>query len=514
MLLHRIILGSALSTGLVLSAVSAPAAQAAPPDAPTDGQVRAAVTTGVVSAYTLVVPKSVSASNLQTRAVIPNGVPCPKVDVVAKDGAKSHLAMTMRVPGATTMSAFASLRACEASLPKNLTSVTVAGHKAPASLPKTVTKIAMFGDTGCRVDDDLHQDCSSPTSWPLAKNSKAIAKEHADLAIFTGDFYYRESRCGVTKTNPDPLNPDRTVIDKCGGTPEPVPGADFNDTDYGWMADVFIPMSPLFKRTPILPVRGNHEECARGGNGWFLFFDSSPLGAAACAPKAAYGKVPADVIAPTWKVDLRISVDRTLRTVVVDSANGRNAEITALAAKQRPAYQRADELSAKVKGRESWLVTHRPMFGVDTTEERFNVPWWNQWTAVDQTAAAYGLTRHYNAMIASHVHVAQVVQIPGQPAQVVVGNGGSIPDSPDLATYARPAHGPLLGGDGVALAGIPAYAKPYPNATYLWTKIKYGYVVATPGAKADTWTLDQKGYDGKVFATCKMVGQHTTCKDS
>lgn len=108
------------------------------------------MTTGVVSAYTLVVPKSVSASNLQTRAVIPNGVPCPKVDVVAKDGAKSHLTMTMRVPGATTMSAFASLRACEASLPKKLTSVTVAGHKAPASLPKSVTKIAMFGDTGCR----------------------------------------------------------------------------------------------------------------------------------------------------------------------------------------------------------------------------------------------------------------------------------------------------------------------------------------------------------------------------
>jgi len=153
------------------------------------------------------------------------------------------------------------------------------------------------------------------------------------------------------------------------------------------------------------------------------------------------------------------------------------------------------------------------MFGVDTTAESSGLPSWNNWTSVDQTAAAYGLTKHYNAMFASHVHVSQIVQIPGQPAQVVVGNGGSIPDSTDLTTYPLPKYGPLVGGDGVPLDNTPAYAKSYPTAEYLWTKIKYGYVVAQPGAKADKWNLQQKDFTGKVFAKCQMRGKKTTCKD-
>lgn len=495
----------------VTAAGASPAVGSQPTASSTD-KVKGQVVTGVVAAYTLVVPTSVSASNLQTRAVIPNGVPCPKVEVRDNAGVTTKIAMTKRVPGATTVSAFASLRACEAALPKKLTRAEVAGHRVPAALPKQYKSIAMFGDTGCRVDDDLHQDCSSPTLWPLAKNSKAIAKENPDVAIFTGDFYYREDRCGVTKTNPDPLNPDRTVIDKCGGTPEPVPGADFKDTDYGWMADVFIPMAPLMKKVPILAVRGNHEECRRAGNGWFLFFDVTPMATTSCAPATAYGKVPKDVMHPTWKFDMPIDAKRTLRTVIVDSANGFNSDISPWVAKQRTAYEKAHELSARAAGRESWLVTHRPMFGIDPSTVTNGKPSWNNWTSVDQTAAAYGLLGHYNAMIASHVHVAQVVQIPGQPAQIVVGNGGSIPDSFDPATYPVPVHGPLLGGDGQPLANLPTYAKPYPTAEYLWNTIKYGYVMAKPGAKADKWVLTQKDVEGKAYATCTMLAKKTTCK--
>ena len=509
---HTEVLVAAVCGGLVLAGAAAPAALASP-TTPVAGQVGAAKVSGVVAGYTLVVPKSVSASNLQARVVIPNGVPCPKVDIVNKAGRSAKVAMTKRVPAATTVSAFASLRACQAALPKNLKRAEVDGHRIPAALPKTYKSIAMFGDTGCRVDDDLHQDCASPALWPLAANSKAIAKEKPDVAIFTGDFYYREARCGVTKTHPDPLNPDRTVLDKCGGSPEPVPGAGFNDTDYGWMADVFIPMAPVMRRVPILAIRGNHEECRRAGNGWFLFFDVSPLGAAACAPAAAYGKVPEGVMDPTWKFDMRIDAKRTLRTVIVDSANGRNFDITPWSALQRPAYQKAHRLSTPAKGRESWLVTHRPMFGVDSNTETTGQPSWNNWTAVDQTAAAYGLIGHYNALIASHVHVAQVVRIPGEPSQIVVGNGGSIPDNSDPATYPLPTYGPLVGGDGKPLANLPAHVtKPYPTAEYLWTKIKYGYVMAAPGKKPGKWTLTQKGVDGKAFATCSMVGKKTTCK--
>ena len=504
---------------LAVPALTSGTAQAAP-KSPT-----ASTVTGVLAAYTLVVPPSVSPTRLQARAVIPHGVPCPKLDVTDAKGTVTHVAMTKRVPAATTVSAFASLRACEANLPKDATKASVQGRKVPAALPAKFDRIAMFGDTGCRVDDDLHQDCASPTQWPLAKNAKAIAKEKADIVIFTGDFYYREAICGASETNPNPDDPaNRPILDKCGGTPQPVPQTKFLDSDYGWMADVFIPISPLFPKAPILPVRGNHELCSRGGNGWFLFFDASSLGTSACAPEANYGPVPGgrgstkpEPVTPVWKFDMPLGGKRTLRTVMVDSAGGRNAEVTTWAATQRKSYEAADKKSAPAPGLESWLITHRPMFGVDTTVEAVPaIPNWTQWTAIDQTAAAYGLIKNYDAMIASHVHTAQVVQIPGQPAQFVVGNGGSIPDSFDPATFPNPSVGPLLVSNGQLATGVaqnaPWVTAGYQPASYFWNAIQYGYVMAKPGAKAHQWTMTQKKYDGTVFATCDLVGKKATCK--
>ncbi len=511
-----------LAAGTITAGLVGAPAGAAEPGA-TD-PVSASTVTGVLAAYTLVVPKSVSPSHLQTRAVIPNGVTCPKVDVTKKSGTVVHLAMTKRVPGATTASAFASLRACEANMPVNATSAKVRGRIVPAVLPAKFNKIAMFGDTGCRVDDDLHQDCASPTQWPLAKNAKAIATEKPDVVIYTGDFYYREAICGKTKTTlpTDPAN--QPILDQCGGTPEPVPQAQFLDSDYGWMADVFIPLSPLFSKAPILPVRGNHELCSRGGNGWFLFFDASALPSSACAPATKYGPVPggrgstvAEPVIPTWKFDMPIGANRTLRTIMVDSSGGRNAEVTTYAGTQRKVYEGANTKSAPTAGVESWLVTHRPMFGVDTTTESVPaIPTWTQWTAIDQTAAAYGLISHYDAMIASHVHTAQVVQIPGQPAQFVVGNGGSIPDSLDPATFPKPTVGPLFGSDGQPAAGVAANAPwataGYQPPSYYWNAIQYGYVIAQPGAHAHEWTMTQKKFDGTAFATCTLAKKVASCK--
>ena len=482
----------AAAAGLGASVIGVPAAGAA--TLPTVRSDHA-----VVAAYTLIVPRSAAVDRLQTRAVVPNGVACPKVRVV-RNGRVRHLTMTMRVPGATTGSAFASMRACQANLPPNLSSASVSGITVPASLPRRFDKLVILGDTGCRVDEDLHQDCADPARWPLARNSRAVAREKADALLFTGDFYYREDPCENTPT-------DSTVIDKCGGSPPPVPGMDFNDTDYGWFADVFLPMAPILRTTPLLIARGNHEDCPRGGNGYALFFDSSPLGAASCAPDATTGKVP-KTIEPTWSFDLPISRDRTLRAVVVDTAGGKNFELSPWVAKQRPRYRDAARLSRPTKGRESWLLSHRPMFGVDSTLGNFGEPWWNQWTSVDQTAAAQGLIDHYDALIASHIHVAQVVQIPGQPSQVIVGNGSSIPDY--RSGYGKPTYGPLRGGDGVALS--PSVT-PYPTAKYLWTQARYGYVVATPGRRAHHWTLSQRTVRGKTFATCTMVKKRTRCAE-
>ena len=459
---------------------------------------------GIVAAYTLIVPTSVSKSQLQARAVVPNGVACPKVKKTYTDGRTSTQAMTMRVPGATTGPAFTSLRACQANLPSGLKSASVGAIYVPARLITHTNKIAAFGDVGCRVTTKLVQNCASPADWPMAKIASRIAAEKPDVIFFTGDFLYREANCPAAD------------IAKCGGSPGPafVPEAGkfppFTDTDYSWAADALIPMAPAFAAAPILATRGNHESCFRGGNGWMLFFETQ-LKPDACAPDVAGpdGKTP-KTIAPSYAIDLPITDSRKLRVVMVDSNEGSNTKVNSWTPTQRTAYEAADKLAAPKSGREAWLITHRPMFGVDA-KTSFD-PGELNWTSITQTAAAQGLTGNYNLMLASHIHTAQVGQIPGQPAQLVLGNGGSVPDSFNPEDYPKPAYGPMNDDQGQPLKdanGQPV--TPYPNLDYLKTWIKYGYFVFTPKTKAGQWAITQHDVNGTQFAKCTSVAKKTTC---
>jgi hypothetical protein len=198
-----------------------------------------------------------------------------------------------------------------------------------------------------------------------------------------------------------------------------------------------------------------------------------------------------------------------LRIVAVDSAYGKNFDLSAWVPTQKVAYEQAYSQSAPKSGRESWLVAHRPMFGVEpNTQPPAGT---NQWTSVDQTAAGYGLTDHYNLLVGSHVHVSQIVKIPGQPPQLVVGNGGSKPDDFDINNYTLPTYGPLADASGAALS--PDYT-PLPTATYLYTSIDYGYDVMSPGKKIGRWTLKQMTYEGELFDTCSLVAKSLTCAGS
>ena len=496
--ISSLVVAAALIGGVTLTA--APAASAA--------------TSGVLSAYTLVTPTSVSKSKLQARAVLARGLACPNLVVKKSNGSTMTIGMKERAPGATTAPAFDSLKACKANIPQlnsGISSARVGAISIPFSLPATFDKLVMFGDTGCRINTNSTltyvdiQDCTKTSGtdpadyWPLSKNAASVAKEKADLTIFTGDFFYREDPC------PSPAQYQAI----CGGSPPPIAGYEFNDTDYGWMADVFAPMAPVFQAAPILAVRGNHEQCDRGGNGWFLFFEvTTALPPSACAPPTV-GAEPSKNITPSWAFDAPITKNRKLRIVSVDSNEGENFEITSWVNTQRPQYQAAANLSTPKKGRESWLLTHRPIFGIEPVEQAD--PGKLQWTSVDQTAASQGLISNFQMIVGSHIHISQVVKIPGYPVQLVVGNGGSKPDISTVSSYTRPPFGPMATATGAPLD--PAYP-PYPNATYNWTQVKYGYTVMTPGKKAKQWTATQRDYTGKTFAKCSLVGQDMTCNDT
>lgn len=473
-------LGILLSAGVLLAGLPlAGSAQALPTDQT------------AIAAYAVVTDRAISPSGLIARAVLPSGVGCPVMRVSVDDRRTSIRTIPRRI-ATSTWPAFASVKVCEARIPVGATAVRLAGHTVPARMPDVVRRLAMFGDTGCRIASRQVQDCVSSGTWPLATISARIANERPDIVLHVGDYFYREAPCPPAQAA------------ACGGSPAPIAGAPFTDTAYSWIADALLPMSPLFATAPIIFVRGNHETCARGGNGYFLFFDQGWQNASRCAPRD--GTAPQATNRP-YPIDLPLPNERSLRLVMVDSANGFDGATGIVGLPGKRAYYAAARDLAAARA-QSWLVTHRSIFSLISGEY---LPAGSadvtQWSSVGEEIASYGMLGPYALIIGSHVHVAQSAQIPGQPGQLVLGNGGTLLDPP--GGYANPGYGPLGTASGRPV--VPGLA-PYPPASSLWTAVRFGYAIATPGAVDGRWTIAMKGVDGRAFARCAVGGREIDCR--
>ncbi|MHB1211251.1 MAG: metallophosphoesterase [Candidatus Nanopelagicales bacterium] len=471
--------GLALLTATLTAAIPAGAAEQA---GSTSGSAP-------ISAYTLVAPLSTAASGLVVRAVMPAGARCPEVEVARQRDGKvrfERVAMRERTAPATTYPAFSSILVCSAHLPVDATGASVAGRPVPAALPAVIDEMALVSDTGCRILSFEVQDCSSPAAWPLAAISQSIADDEPDVALVVGDFYYREAACPPTAQA------------LCGSSPAPVAGPPFTDSAYGWIADVLLPMAPLLSAVPLVIVRGNHEACNRAGNGYFLLLDPRDGTEDDCAPvQGGTGLVAAATVpAGTYAIDLPVAAGRTLRLAVVDSAGGSDTSVTSFAGVQRPAYQRAAELARPRPGRESWLLTHRPVYAYVTTQFAMPGAPFNPWTSADQAASSQGLLGTFDMVLSSHIHVAQAVRLPGLPSQLVVGNGGTRLD-------------PAV---GYPLPGTPPMAG-YPLPTWAWVAPRFGYAIARPQPDAGAWRISMRDPAGEPFARCGLRDASLYCVD-
>lgn len=468
-------------TATTAAAFSSAAAVAAP-GAEVVGAVRepargTAKAGSLIAAYSLIAPKGVAKSQLLTRAVITPGS-CPSLFVKDTSGNQKTLAMTRRPPATGTGNFFTSVTVCERPMPTNIVSAKVSGKRVPAAIPTNIDEIALFADTGCRIErfrgQVASQDCNDPNQWPLAKISQQIANTQPDVILNPGDYYYREADCPAA------------LQASCGGSPPIATGVPFTDTSDLWLADVIRPMRPIFPVAPVLMLRGNHEACNRGGNGFMLFFDPRPSTANLCAPLSS---TQAPVAAtPTWFSTLDLIKGRSLRLANVDSAYGADGPTqSSWVPTQTKLYQAAANGTKPQPGQESWLLTHRPIMGHTGS----------RWLSLDQEVASLGLLGNYNLILSSHIHLAQGVWLANYPPNLIMGNGGT-----QLDAAPQPLTSPF------PVAGTPPFTVP---AATDWSESTFGFATAEPGTKANRWRITHLGVDGKKFAGCYVKTKQMTC---
>jgi hypothetical protein len=436
-------------------------------------------------------PLSASPSQLVARAVVKPGAACPVLATAKTVGGQTtrrNYPMVERTVGPLAKPAFRDIKVCSAAIPAGITSASVGGRTVPAALPPNVKRIGIMADTGCRVEPGRVQDCAK--AWPLAQIAARLAAQKPQVILDPGDYYYREGACPAADWA------------KCGVNPPvaPVAGMPFDDSGHGWMIDAINPMSAMFPVAPIAFLRGNHEACDRGGNGFFLLLDPRPNTAATCEPLAVGAHpVPAkEAVTDTWGFSFNVAPNRGLKVAMVDSAYGSDDKVTNWVVNQKQAYQQAAAMTVKRPGLESWLMTHRPIFGRQAGNGF--APNFTPWVSNDQAAASRGLLGNYQMILSSHIHLMQAVQIKGYPPNLVVGNGGTMLDA--NTTYPIPSFGPLAKSNGQPID--PNYPV-YPTASSMWTKVTFGFGVATVAAAKNAWNFSMQGPGGSVFGTCALA---------
>lgn len=340
---------------------------------------------------------------------------------------------------------------CRAALPRGARAASIAGRPLPmpTALPK---RIVIFGDTGCRLKGKAAQACDDPGQWPFAVVARLAAAHHPDLVIHVGDYYYRESPCPAGRAG-------------CAGSP-------WGDNWTTWDADFFAPAAPLTAAAPWVLVRGNHEDCARGGEGWFTLLDG---GAAPLACPATAAPMAVDVGGLTLYV---------LDSSGTDDMAAPDGPVAVFAAQ-------LDVLRTHPPAGPAWIVTHRPIWGLAVGKVGpvvVDVP-----INVTEQVAAHGRDLSGVAMVVSgHIHHFASFDFDGdRPPQLIVGTGGDV---------GEPGDSPRFIDDRVSLNGMWARRFGFD---------RFGFLVLDRTAHG--WAGAFYDVQGRPIATCSLTGRSLGC---
>jgi hypothetical protein len=382
---------------------------------------------------------------------------------------------TNSLPTESKPSAFPVLT-CEHEIPADARRATIDGVDLP--LPKAdPQRIVVLGDTGCRIkrSDNLFQACNDPAQWPFAAVADAAAAVRPDLVIHIGDYHYRENPCPAGNAG-------------CAGSP----------WGYGWdawEADFFGPARKLLAAAPWIVVRGNHEICARAGQGWWRFLDPRPLAARADCNVAADDAI-GDYSEP-YAVPLGSKASADTQFIVFDSSRvgiPRLAPTDPMHVTYRAQLERAFVLGARRP--QTFFMNHHPVLALAPDRVRAEVLYPGNaglQSVLETLHPTVLFPPNVQALLSGHIHLFEVVSfVTPQPAQFVAGNGG------DWVDRALPSE-------------LPPGTTPYPGAVVASMVATNRFGFMTMERAGAGWTMTARDVSGAPMTTCALAQRKAAC---
>lgn len=385
-----------------------------------------------VHGYVLLAPSAEGTVAL-ARVVVAAGRDCP---ALLLDDGSSVATVARKNPHPATFP----IEVCEARYPFGQRGrVDGTELRLPAvTLPPS--RLTVVGDTGC--EDGTWQPCDTTASWPFAALADAAAKTAPALVIHVGDYNYRGTPGEVTIDGV--TKPVYDAGDNAGGpgcrspdgyVSQNVSGSTSFDNWTDWRRDFFVPARPLLLAAPWVFTRGNHELCSRAGPGWFYLLDpASPLLGGGAAQRSCPDQTGTEplLFTPPYGLDLG-----TLGLAMVDSANACDQ-----AANFPETYTRQlARVGRLTPDRPSWLVTHRPLWGMREAPQKQGP---SKSEVINQTlqqalrAQPGGkLPAKFALVLSGHMHRFEAVSFGADRVpELIIGNsGGSLATDPPDGSF-------------------------------------------------------------------------------
>lgn len=362
---------------------------------------------------------------------------------------------------------------CDARLPAHVWHVSIAGRALPVPV-KNPQRIVVIGDTGCRMNQSEHafQSCTDPEKWAFRQISAAAAAFKPDLVIHVGDYLYRESPCPKGASG-------------CAGSPW---GYGFDS----WQADFFDPAKRLLAAAPWVMVRGNHESCARAGQGWFRFLDTQPF-----APSRSCDN-PEDDPEGDFSEPYSVPIAGDTQLIVFDSSKAANSAYSPEDAAYQTylsQFRKVDELAGRMP--HSFFLSHHPVLAYAPDEEKEDGPAHPGNRGLQSVMQAIHPLRLFSpgidAAFHGHVHLFEALDFADDhPATVVTGNSGTATDNPLPET-------------------LPEGEQPAPGAMVnrIVSDSEVGFLTIERIGKQ--WLITERNRLGKPQVRCTLRGKSLLC---